>query len=605
MNARINTKAKYLILIPLALIIAIYAYSLTFNLINLDDHHLLRELSEIENFDHLVDKAFNSQYLSGGYFRPLVTMTVWFDLQIGSGGFFFLHFTNILIHILSVYIFFLIILKVFRSYKIALIVSLLFAIHPINVNAVSWILGRNDLLVGLFVLLSFHLFIKYIEKPSIIILLLHILSFFLAVLSKETGSVLPAVCIAYLYLFSKKKLFSLNTLFFLFSWSLVILIWYLLRENAIGSHDKEILSIEYFFDNIRIIPEFIGKFFLPADITVLPSFRSFNTWVGLVAMVSMIAASILNKKSNRKMFLFGFIWFFVFTVPGMFSLIFTDNDFFNYFDCRSYLPLSGLFISFISLLPQKMFDFRKKTFCAIILIIALSLSIISILEARYYASPLKYWTKAVREEPQKARYWFELGINARNAGQYAAAEKFILKATELNPTRPEFYLSLGEMMIKIGDLPKAEGYLLNSIERYPTWAPPQIKLAEVLYKQKKFHNAINIIELTFSNIKVISELIPNLIRSHIILKQYDLAVLKLEKYSNHLSKNDVSDLFVYIGVQAIADNSEIAVYSWKKSLEFNNSNLDALMNLKQYYSMVDKEKAAIYNDMINSIKNSK
>jgi hypothetical protein len=150
--------------------------------------------------------------------------------------------------------------------------------------------------------------------------------------------------------------------------------------------------------------------------------------------------------------------------------------------------------------------------------------------------------------------------------------------------------------------PKAEGYLLNSIERYPTWAPPQIKLAEVLYKQKKFHNAINIIELTFSNIKVISELIPNLIRSHIILKQYDLAVLKLEKYSNHLSKNDVSDLFVYIGVQAIADNSEIAVYSWKKSLVFNNSNLDALMNLKQYYSMVDKEKAAIYNDMINKLK---
>jgi tetratricopeptide (TPR) repeat protein len=603
MKSKIDKKAKYLILIPLLLVIAIYAYTLTFDLINLDDHHLVRELSVIENFDQLIHKAFKTQYLSGGYFRPLVTMTVWIDLKIGSGEYFFLHFTNILIHIVSVYAFFFIILKIFRSYRIALIISSMFAIHPVYVNAVSWILGRNDLLVGLFVMLSFLLFIKYLEKPKIIVFLLHIVSFLFAVLSKETGAVLPAICIAYLLLASKKKLFSISTLFFLFGWLLAILIWFILRENAIGRYDNEILSIEYFYENIRIIPEFIGKFFFPADITVLPSFRSFNTWVGLVAMLGMIAAAILYRNTNRKMFLFGLVWFFVFTVPGMFSLVFSDNDFFNYFDCRAYLPLSGLFISLISLLPHQIFDFRKKTFCAIILITVLSLSIVSILEARYYTSPLKYWTKAVKEEPTKARYWFELGVNAEKAGKYDAAEKFILKATELNPTRPEFYLSLGEMMNKLSNYPKAEKYLINSIERFPTWAPPQIKLAEVLYKQRKFQNVINIIELTFSKTKIIPDLIPNLIRSHINLREYELAVTKLEKYSNHLSKNVTSNLFVYIGVSAITDNSEIAVISWKKALEFNNSNLDALMNLKQYYSMVDKPKAGIYNDMINEIQN--
>jgi len=601
-KAKINSKFKYLLLIPMVLTFAVYAYTLSFDLINLDDHHLIRELGAIEDFDKVIDKAFNSQYLSGGYFRPLVTMTVWFDLQIGSEGYYFLHFTNVLLHIISAYLLFLIILNVFRSFKIALVISSLFAVNPVYVNAVAWILGRNDLLVGLFILLSFLFYIKYYNKSSVFYFVLHVFSFFLAVLSKETGVVLPIVCVVYLFLDNRKKLISLSSVSFVLSWVLVVFSWYLLRENAIGDYDKEVVSIKYFFENIRIIPEFIGKYFFPADITVLPSFRDFNTWTGIIAMVGMVAAASLYKKANKKMFIFGFIWFFIFTVPGMFSLVFTDNDFFNYFDCRSYLPLTGLFISLISLLPHNIFNFRNKTICAIILLIILILTTVSILEARYYSSPIKYWTKAVREEPQKARYWFELGVNAAKYGQYESAEKFMLRATNLNPTRPEFYLSLGDMMNKIGNYPKAEEYLLNSIERFPTWAPPQIKLAEVLYNQKKFQNVINTIEYTFSKVKVISDLIPNLIRSHINLRQYEFALQKIEKYSRHLSNGQTSDLLVFIGVSAISDKPDLAVNSWKKALEYNPNNLDALMNLHQYYSMIDKQEATKYIDMINRIK---
>ena len=601
-----NKNNKYYFLIPAVLVLIIYAYSLSFDLINLDDHHLVSQLEEVEEIEVALDLAFNEKYLAGAYFRPVVTLSVWFDLWISDGSVFFLHLTNVILHIISVIILYFLFLRLTGSAFLGLSGSSLYAVHPIFVNAVAWTLGRNDLLVGVFVFISFLMFMNSVREKKYIYLVLHIVFYLLAAFSKETGGVLPAVCFIYLLIYSRKELFTKQNITMAVGWILVFLIWYFLRSNAIGKSGEEIIGFGYFIDNIRIIPEFIGKFFIPADITVLPAFRTFNTVAGIVIIAIFSFFSIFIKDKKSDLLLFGIAWFFMFTVPGMFSKIFTDNDFFNYFDCRVYLPAFGLILIAYSIFAPSLKKYKEKTKYIFAAVIILLLIPVSIVEASYYKSPVKYWTKAVKEEPGKARYWYELGVNADRVNKHEAAEKFMLKATKLNDTRPEFYLSLGNMMKEIEDYKKAENYLLESIKRFPSWLSPKLELAEVFFIQEKYRSTINAINNIFEEHKVIPSLIPNLIKCYAFINEYEIAMNKIKYHSDKLNRKEISKLYNIIGVKAIEKEKEsIALEAWQKALSYNKNNKMALMNLYNFWKLhsPDEEKAKYYENLIRQLEN--
>jgi protein O-mannosyl-transferase len=595
-----NINKRYYFIIPVVLSLIVYAYSLSFDLINLDDHHLVNQLEKIEDFSVAFDQSFNKEYLSGAYFRPLVTLSVWADIQLGSGSFFYLHLTNVLLHSLTVIFLYFLISFICRSKNIALLSSSIYAVHPLFVNAVSWVAGRNDLLVGLFVVMSFYFFLRFYDNDKWYFLALHLLAFLFAAFSKETSVLLPVACAFYLIINNNKQLLTSKSILSIIGWIIVLLIWYLLRSNAIGGAGKEIIGLAHLIDNIRIIPELFAKFFVPADITVLPAFRSFNTWLGLIIIALLIVFTFFNKNYKNKLFVFGLVWFFIFSVPGMFSLIFTDQDFFSYFDCRAYLPSIGLLMAIASII-NKHFGQNKKIYYIAAPVVVL-LAIVSINESRYYSTPLKYWTKAVKEQPDKARYWFELGVNAGKAKKYESAERFILKAAELNPKRPEFYLSLGEFMKEQQKYEKAEEYFINSIERFPAWLPPKLKLAEVFFKQKKYQGAVNVIELIFKDNGVINELIPNLILSHISLTQYEMAYSKIEKYKNEISNTVGSDLLNMLGAKAYDKNESLAEKSWLLAVELNPKNKAAIKNLIMLYQLKNSNKAEEYRNRLSKLK---
>ena len=88
------------------------------------------------------------------YFRPLTALTYWWDgflWQGNPGGF---HLTNILLHAAVS----ILVLQVARHLLLpgpgALLAGLLFAVHPIHVEAVAWVQGRVDLLSATGVLLA-------------------------------------------------------------------------------------------------------------------------------------------------------------------------------------------------------------------------------------------------------------------------------------------------------------------------------------------------------------------------------------------------------------------------------------------------------------------
>lgn len=134
---------------------------------------------------------------SKSYFRPLVNSSFILDHLIWGFDSSFLHLENILLHWLNTLLVYFLARQVSFSQGndrkfAAAAAALLFALHPINSEAVIWISGRADLLATTFVLLSLFLLLSYFRKQTALRFLGVVVVFFLGTLAKETAiMVLP------------------------------------------------------------------------------------------------------------------------------------------------------------------------------------------------------------------------------------------------------------------------------------------------------------------------------------------------------------------------------------------------------------------------------
>ena len=138
---------------------------------------------------------------SSGYYRPLTYFTLGYDYKIWDNNPFGFHLTNILLNSIAsilVFFLFLLILKQFNmegKEVIAFSSSLIFIVHPMHVESVSWIAGRTDILCSLFFLAAFISHLKSYEKGYFIIFTC--LLFYISLLSKELAFAFPFTAIAF------------------------------------------------------------------------------------------------------------------------------------------------------------------------------------------------------------------------------------------------------------------------------------------------------------------------------------------------------------------------------------------------------------------------
>lgn len=128
---------------------------------------------------------------SGGfYYRPLVNLSYWLDFQLWGMDSTFMHLENIGVHLLNVFLAFLIAsrLTITSGIKsLPILSALLFGLHPINSESVNWIAGRTDVYAGLFVFIAVYCLIRAVQEQSTRFALLAFGAAFAGVLVKETA----------------------------------------------------------------------------------------------------------------------------------------------------------------------------------------------------------------------------------------------------------------------------------------------------------------------------------------------------------------------------------------------------------------------------------
>lgn len=150
----------------------------------------------------------------GGFFRPVLILSYFFDTSLWGIRPFGFHLTSLVLHALNAFLVFLLTRALLqtgrleaaeqqqqpeqqrRRARVAFLAGLIFLLHPSHTEAVAWVSGRADLLASFFFLLSLLSYVAHAREAKRGTLALSLASFSLALLSKESAACLPLVVFA-------------------------------------------------------------------------------------------------------------------------------------------------------------------------------------------------------------------------------------------------------------------------------------------------------------------------------------------------------------------------------------------------------------------------
>ena len=301
---RLNTLNIFVALA--AIIFLIYANGLNTPFQSDDERHIYGT-PQITNVDHYTNLShIRNRHLSGLSFA--------LSYQWGQENPFGYHLFNILIHISSTFlVFFIARLTIAKgtpwgedaALKIALITALLFGLHPIQTETVTYISGRPGGLAGLFYFLSLLLFILASLKGSSVLrfvfYLLSLTSLFLAILSKESAITLPVMIIIYDLCFMQGSSWSSfrSRLGFYLCFPALAGATFFFAPNMLRFMDTldfsgfiKIINIAFGLVQLDLLKHPLKLFLFPVNLTFEYDFPTQVSWASLLVSIAIVLLCI-------------------------------------------------------------------------------------------------------------------------------------------------------------------------------------------------------------------------------------------------------------------------------------------------------------------------
>lgn len=317
------------IAISLSVVIS-YAPTLTGEFL-LDDHVLIENNPFIKQ-GHSLTKYFSQEdgildqgdwddEFHTGYYRPLINLTYFIDYRLwgmNPAGF---RASNLVFHILACCTLYLMLVRFGAAPLAALGFSLLFALHPVNTEAVSWAASRNNILATFFSLSAFLCHTDTRAKGRVLSRILAVFFFALAIFSKEFGIMLLPILFIYQRLKGSPKATFGNRIAEYLPFLVVLTVYFWARSMVTGS----IAPSENEFGlgwRIALAP-YVAAYHLRLIFLPVGLHNFWITYPGRlwgaelvygVAVVAMIAFLVWRHR-NRHFFVFGVLSFLVGIFP--------------------------------------------------------------------------------------------------------------------------------------------------------------------------------------------------------------------------------------------------------------------------------------------------
>jgi Tfp pilus assembly protein PilF len=195
-RAALGDRAASLLVVLVAA--ATYAATLTYDLV-WDDTLLIQQSWQLHHWSELPSLLTTHFWAEVGeasqYYRPLVTLTFFLDMQVWGLHPFGFHLTNVLAHAAVTVAVLVLARRTVGGGLAPTICALAFALHPLHTESVSFVSGRTDVIATLFFLLALLAYDRARDQERWGPAAWSLAAYLLALLAKEVAITLPVVLI--------------------------------------------------------------------------------------------------------------------------------------------------------------------------------------------------------------------------------------------------------------------------------------------------------------------------------------------------------------------------------------------------------------------------
>jgi tetratricopeptide (TPR) repeat protein len=394
-----------------------------------------------------------------------------------------------------------------RANSLALAVALLWMIHPLQTQSVTYVVQRIESLMGLFYLLTLYCFIRSLDGPRRRLWrVASVAACALGMATKEVMVTAPVIILWYdraLVSHSWRQIFRHRARFYLALGSTWLILAVLMHKHQ-SSYTGGALVVQslsplcYALGQPGVILHYLRLCFWPAGQCLDYAWPAPHTawaiippFLAVAVMVMLVIWCVFRRPA------LGFLggWFFVVLAPTSSVVPIRDLA----FEHRMYLPLAAVVTMVVigghELLARLLRSnrgpvrFRPAVPWAFLVLAALALGWTTHERNKVYHSQLAMWSDVVHKAPHNPRAHYNLAMALAGRGRFEEAIHHYHSAVRICPHYPMAQNNLGVLLAERGDHREAIRHYRLALIVQPDLASARMNLAHALARQEQYEEA--------------------------------------------------------------------------------------------------------------------
>lgn len=414
---------------------------------------------------------------------------------------------NIALHLAATVLVYLLLKRMIPERRLAVAGALIFAVHPLQTQAVTYVVQRMTSQCGFFFLLALYLFVRASEddrngrlRRSRVAYAAALASGACALYSKEIALVLPGA----LWLFgrfflpdvpSRRLLTAVLPFLLLPLWLLgEHLLLPLAAGNSLGQITHSTTQpgagpntpLYYLVTEFTVLWIYLRLLFIPVGQMIdygYPVVAELWTLQNGIALIGLLSLGGLawRLRRRRPLLAFGITWFFL-TLAVESSILPLDP----LFEHRLYLPLFG----FAAVVADGLRGLSSPPRQRVVLVgVVVLFALLAVRRNLLWNHPVALYEDNYRRAPWHDRVRVNLSVQYLEAGELAKAEALFLEVLARKPRDDSLYASLSKIYTQRGEYERGRAILLAGLEQRPDSKDLHNNLGSLLLLLKEYDAA--------------------------------------------------------------------------------------------------------------------
>lgn len=573
----------------------VYGTSLGNRFVAWDDNYVISFNPVVRGFtwDHLV-KTFTT-FVDPELYNPLTFISYQFDYTLGGLSPFIFHLDNLILHIISALLVSWLLYLLSKKSWIAIVGGLLFAVHPLNVEAVAWASARKDTLSTVFFFASIiaYVYHRYGDRKKLFYAL-SLVAFLCGLMSKVMVLTLPFVLI--LIDIYQQRTWSWNMILEKIPYVALSAIFGVVAIVGKQTAVSQTSLVDTVLMGCKSTVFYLQKLVWPTELVVIypyinpVSIQSPDFYIPAIIVAVLIVIALACWKKSRVV-TFG-IAFYLLTLIPTFLNFSKGGEFYFASDRYAYVPQVGLILLTLTLIDRFIIQ-RKRNKHVMTMTYAASGIIIAILGVLAYAQSLTWknsetlFVQTLKHYPDAVAARINLGLIYRESGYPEKAMPLFEEALKLRPYNALVVTNIGATLDKQGKTEEAIAQYMKAMRLEPKQPDAYFALGMVYERQGSLDQA-------FALYEKVREMSPKYVGVYNNLGSVYVQRNNFEKAAEmYRTAIDIDPFYAdaHFNLAYVSEKlgqPEIAAQEYETTLELEGEKLEILQTLTGIYASQNK-----------------